>query len=94
MHHPVLDPAAAGVRGLRRRQADEQPQAQDEADQGGAQQQPRTRQEAGKHRLAIFSDAERWTRYKVTKMVAGRGFVNLSESFGSNSSCRTTEKFS
>ena len=54
LHHPVLDPAAAGVRGLRRRQADEQPKTQDEADQGGAQQQQRARtQEAGKKSLLV-----------------------------------------
>ena len=47
VHHTVLHPAAAGVRGLRRRQADEQPQEEDEADSGGAQQQQRPRQEAG-----------------------------------------------
>ena len=51
VHHPVLDPAAAGVRGLRRGQADEQQEEEDEADQGGAQQQHGPRTEAG----TIFS---------------------------------------
>ena len=47
VHHPVLHPAAADVRRLRRGQADEQPAEEDEADPGGAQQQQRPRQEAG-----------------------------------------------
>ena len=52
VHHPVLHPAAADVRRLRRGQADEQPAEEDEADPGGAQQQQRPqRQEAGKKQL-------------------------------------------